>query len=80
MFFRRFVQAMNNPNRLYFDEKFAADSVFGRIVAPQSFAVVTDTGHGATAAIQSHIPGSHMLFGGDEWWFNGPRIYRCAFV
>ena len=27
---RRFVQAMNNPNRLYFDEKFAADGAFGR--------------------------------------------------
>jgi hypothetical protein len=77
---RRFVQAMNNPNRLYFDEKFAADSVFGRLVAPQSFAVVTDTGHGATAAIQGNIPGSHMLFGGDEWWFKGPRIYPGDFV
>jgi len=77
---RRFVQAMNNPNRLYFDEKFAAESAFGRIVAPQSFAVVTDTGHGATAAIQGNIPGSHMLFGGDEWWFKGPRIYAGDFV
>src|SRR5439155_27008967 len=39
---RRFVQAQRNPNRLHYDEKFAAESVFGRLVAPQSFAVVTD--------------------------------------
>lgn len=77
---RRFVQAQHNPNRLHYDEKFAAGSVFGRLVAPQSFAVVTDTGHGATAAIQGFIPGSHMLFGGDEWWFKGPRIYPGDFV
>jgi hypothetical protein len=31
-------------------------------------------GHGAPPAIQGKIPGSHMLFGGDEWWFFGPRI------
>src|SRR5262249_15184489 len=30
--------------------------------------------HGAGPAIQGTIPGTHMLFGGDEWWFMGPRI------
>ena len=71
---RRWVQGMNYPNRLHYDEKFAAESEFGRIVAPQSFAVCTIHGHGALPAMQGHIPGSHMLFGGDEWWFFGPRI------
>jgi acyl dehydratase len=72
---RRWAQAMQNPNPLYYDEDYAEQSVFGRIVAPQSFTVCCDTSHGASPAIQGSIPGSHMLFGGDEWWFFGPRIY-----
>jgi acyl dehydratase len=72
---RRWAQGMQNPNPLYYDEDYAADSVFGRIVAPQSFTICCDVGHGATPSIQGTIPGSHMLFGGDEWWFHGPRIY-----
>jgi len=64
---RRWAQAMQNPNPLYYDEEYAEQSAFGRIVAPQSFTVACDVGHGATPAIQGSIPGSHMLFGGDEW-------------
>jgi acyl dehydratase len=71
---RRWAQGMQNPNPLYYDDRFAAEGRFERIVAPQSFAVATDVGHGATPAIQGTIPGSHMIFGGDEWWFFGPRI------
>jgi hypothetical protein len=71
---RRWVQGMQNPNPLHFDEACAAESRFGEIVAPQSFAVCTDTSHGAGPAIQGVIPGQHMIFGGDEWWFFGPRI------
>jgi len=71
---RRWVQGMQNPNPIYYDDRFAAEGRFGRIVAPQSFAVATDVGHGATPAIQGTIPGSHMIFGGDEWWLFGPRI------
>jgi hypothetical protein len=71
---RRWVQAMQNPNPLYFKEDTAAESRFGELVAPLSFAVVTDDSHGAAPAIQGRIPGTHMLFGGDEWWFFGPRI------
>jgi N-terminal half of MaoC dehydratase len=71
---RRWVQGMQNPNPIYYDDRFAAEGRFERIVAPQSFAVATDVGHGATPAIQGTIPGSHMIFGGDEWWFFGPRI------
>jgi len=71
---RRWAQGMQNPNPLYYDDRFAAEGRLGRIVAPQSFAVATDVGHGATPAIQGTIPGSHMIFGGDEWWFFGPRI------
>jgi hypothetical protein len=72
---RRWAQGMQNPNPLYFDEAEAATSRLGRLTAPYSFAVCTDDSHGAGPAIQGHIDGQHMLFGGDEWWFFGPRIY-----
>ena len=71
---RRWAQGMQNPNPLYFDEAFAAQGRFGRLIAPFSFAVCTDDSHGAAPAIQGNIEGTHMLFGGDEWWFFGPRI------
>jgi acyl dehydratase len=72
--FRRWVQAMHYPNRLHYDAAFAAEGRFGRLVAPQSFAVATDDGHGAGPACVGGIPNSHLIFGGDEWWFYGPRI------
>ena len=71
---RRWSQGMQNGNPLHFDENYAAQSVFAKIVGMQSFAVCTDTSHGAGPAIQGSIPGQHMIFGGDEWWFYGPRI------
>lgn len=71
---RRWSQGMQNANPLHYDDDYAAQSRFGHLVAPQSFAVAVDVGHGATPAIQGVIPGSHMLFGGDEWWFFGGRI------
>ena len=71
---RRWAQGMQNPNPLFFDAEYAAESRFEKLVAPQSFAVCTDTSHGAGPAIQGVIPGQHMIFGGDEWWFFGPRI------
>ena len=71
---RRWAQGMQNPNPLYFNAAYAAESRFGGILAPQSFSVCTDDSHGAAPAIQGHIEGTHMLFGGDEWWFYGPRI------
>jgi hypothetical protein len=72
---RRWVQAMHYPNRLHYEDEFAAQSRFGRIVAPQSFPVATDDGHGTAPACVGFIPNSHLIFGGDEWWFHGPRIY-----
>ena len=71
---RRWAQGMQNPNPLYYDDGFAAGSRWGEIVAPQSFAVCCSDSHGAGPAIQGHIPGTHMIFGGDEWWFHGPRV------
>ena len=33
---RRWVQAMHYPNRLHYEDDFAGEGRFGRIVAPQS--------------------------------------------
>jgi len=71
---RRWVQAMHYPNPLHYDEDWAAESRFGAIVAPQSFTVTVDTSHGCSPAQVGRIPNSHLIFGGDEWWFFGPRI------
>jgi acyl dehydratase len=72
---RRWVQAMENPNRLHFDEAYAAQSAFGRIVAPQSFTMWWCRGQGGIAAAFGEIPGAHLSEVGDEWWFYGPRLY-----
>jgi len=72
---RRWVQAMHYPNLLHYDHEFAAEGRYSRLVAPQSFAVTTDDGHGAGPACVGRIPDSHLIFGGDEWWFYGPRIF-----
>jgi hypothetical protein len=71
---RRWVQAMHYPNRLHYDDGFAAESRYGKLIAPGSFAVACDDGHGAAPACVGGIPESHLIFGGDEWWFYGPKI------
>jgi hypothetical protein len=74
---RRWVMAMDYPNPLHWDEDFAKASRFGGIVAPQSFAVAMDYGHGVQPACVGHIPGSHLtrlVNGGDEWWHYGKRL------
>ena len=71
---RRWVMALDYPNPIHWDGAFAKSSKFGGIVAPQSFAVAIDYGHGAQPACVGHIPGSHLIFGGEEWWHYGPRI------
>ncbi len=71
---RRWVQAMDYPNPLHWDEEFARSSTFGGIVAPQSFTVCMDYGHGCHPSGVGNIPGSHLIFGGEEWWFYGTPI------
>lgn len=71
---RRWVMAMDYVNPIHWDEEFARNSRFGGIVAPQSFAVAMDYGHGVQPACVGRIPGSHLIFGGEEWWFYGHRI------
>jgi hypothetical protein len=72
---RRWVQAMHYPNLLHYDPAFSGASRYGKLVAPQSFAIATDDGHGAVPACVGKIPESHLLFGGDEWWFYGTPVY-----
>lgn len=71
---RRWVHAMHYANLLHYDPTYAAESRWGKLVAPQSFPIVADDGHGAAPACAGRIPESHLLFGGDEWWFYGPRV------
>ena len=71
---RRWVQGMHYPNPLHYDEDWAAEGRYGRIVAPQSFTVTCDTSHGCSPAQVGKIPNSHLIFGGDEWWFFGPVV------
>jgi hypothetical protein len=72
---RRWVHAMHYPNLLHYDPDFAAASRWGKMVAPQSFPIVADDGHGCAPACVGRIPNSHLLFGGDEWWFHAPRVF-----
>ena len=72
---RRWVMAMDYPNPLHWDQEFARESKFGGIVAPQSIAVALDYGHGAAPACVGHIPKSHLIFGGEEWWFYGCPVW-----
>lgn len=71
---RRWVQAMDYPNPIHWDEEFARESKFGGIIAPQSFVVCMDYGHGAHPASVGKLPDSHLIFGGEEWWFYGTPI------
>jgi acyl dehydratase len=71
---RRWVHALDYANPIHWNQEFARNSKFGGIVAPQSCVVAMDYGHGAPPACVGKIPGSHLIFGGEEWWFYGPRI------
>lgn len=71
---RRWAMAMDYPNPLHWDEEYARSSQFGGIVAPQSIAVALDYGHGAQPACVGRIPNSHLIFGGEEWWFYGVPV------
>lgn len=71
---RRWAHAMHYPNLLHYDPTFAEESRWGRIVGSQSFACAIDDGMGTSPACVGGIPNSHLLFGGEEWWFEDRRI------
>lgn len=71
---RRWVMAMDYVNPLHWDQDFGRQSKFGEIIAPQSMAVALDYGHGVQPACVGKIPGSHLIFGGEEWWWSGTHI------
>lgn len=72
---RRWAHAMHYANLLHFDPDYAAESRWGKLVAPQSFPIVMDDSHGTAASCMGCVPDSHLLFGGDEFWHYGPRVY-----
>ena len=72
---RRWVHAMHYPNLLHFDRHYAQESRYGRLVAPQSFPIVMDDGHGTAGACVGKIENSHLLFAGDEWWFEDVKVF-----
>ena len=65
---RRCVAAMDYANPIHWDEEFARASKFGGLVAPQSIPVCMDCGHGVQPACVGKIPGSHLIFGGEEFY------------
>jgi acyl dehydratase len=71
---RRWVMAMDYPNPLHWNEEFARQSKFNGLIAPQSFTVNMDFYHGVHPACVGRIPGSHLIFGGEEWWYYGTPI------
>lgn len=71
---RRWVMAMDYVNPIHWDTEFARASKFGGLIAPQSMAVALDYGHGCAPACVGRIPGSHLIFGGEEWWWYGTHI------
>ena len=71
---RRWVMAMDYANPLHWDQEFAKTTKYGDIIAPQSIAVALDYGHGCQPACVGHIPGSHLIFGGEEWWWYGTPV------
>lgn len=71
---RRWVQSLDYANPLHYDQEFAQNSCFGGIVAPQSFTVAMDYGHGCHPSCIGNVPGTHLIFAGEEWWFYGGRI------
>lgn len=71
---RRWVMAMDYVNPLHWDQEFARQTRFGDLIAPQSMAVALDYGHGCQPACVGKIPGSHLIFGGEEWWWFGTHI------
>lgn len=71
---RRWVQALDYANPIHWDEQFAKESKFGGLVAPQSFTVAMDYGHGCHPACVGKVPGTHLIFAGEEWWFYGTPV------
>lgn len=71
---QRWVMGMDYANPLHWDMEYARKSKYGGLIAPQSFAVALDYGHGCHPACVGKIPDSHLIFGGEEWWFYGQHI------
>jgi len=71
---RRWVMAMDYVNPLHWDQRFARETRFGDLIAPQSMIVALDYGHGNNQACVGHVPGQHMIFGGEEWWWYGTHV------
>ncbi|QIG80832.1 FAS1-like dehydratase domain-containing protein [Stakelama tenebrarum] len=71
---RRWVMAMDYANPVHWDPVFAEQTRFGGLIAPQSIVSCMDYGHGCQPACVGFIEGSHLIFGGEEWWYYGAQI------
>ncbi len=71
---RRWAHGMHYPNLLHYDPTFAEQSRYGKLVSMQSFPCAVDDGMGTAPACVGCIPNSHLLFGGEEWWFEDRRV------
>lgn len=72
---RRWAHGMRYPNLLHYDPTFAQESRWGKLVAMQSFPSAMDDGMGTAPACVGFIANSHLLFGGDEWWFEDQPVF-----
>jgi hypothetical protein len=62
---RRWIHAMDDPNPIHWNQELARQSKFGGIVAPQSFVVCMDYGHGVHPACVGRFAGPTMFSSGD---------------
>ncbi len=70
--FRRWATHTDNYNPLHYDDRWAAESRFGEIVAPQSYTALQAIGEETYAMSPQPMIPYHSA---DEYFFAGPRVH-----